>query len=122
MKLPSRSPFSSRSLRAERIRAVALSSFPQYLLYIAWRSRSHASANDRTEHNTVALAIRYREEPDAVLCVLGEGTPVFHAWLTESLHELKHGQPDKVLMTLQDMQAEASARGPGGEAASDIVA
>jgi hypothetical protein len=53
---------------------VALSSFPQYLLYIAWRSRSHASANDRTEHNTVALAIRYREEPDAVLCVLGEGT------------------------------------------------
>jgi len=53
--------------------------------------------------------------------VLGEGTPVFQAWLKDTLHELKHGQPEKVLTTLRDMQAEASARGPGGEAAVETI-
>jgi len=53
--------------------------------------------------------------------VLGEGTPLFQAWLKDTLHELKHGQPEKVLTTLRDMQAEASARGPGGEAAVGAI-
>jgi hypothetical protein len=53
--------------------------------------------------------------------VLGEGTPLFQVWLKDTLHELKHGQPDKVLTTLRDMQAEASARGPGGEAAGETI-
>jgi hypothetical protein len=53
--------------------------------------------------------------------VLGEGTPLFQAWLKDTLHELKHGQPDQVLTTLRDMQAEASARGPGGEAARETI-
>ncbi len=53
--------------------------------------------------------------------VLGEGTPLFQAWLKDTLHELKHGQPDSVLMTLRDLQAEASARGPGGEATVETI-
>jgi hypothetical protein len=53
--------------------------------------------------------------------VLGEDTPLFHAWLKDTLHELKHGQPEKVLTTLRDMQAEASARGSGGEAAVETI-
>ena len=52
---------------------------------------------------------------------LGEGTPVFQAWLKDTLHELKHGQPEKVLTTLRDMQAEVSARGPGSEAAVETI-
>jgi hypothetical protein len=53
--------------------------------------------------------------------ILGEGTPLFQAWLKDTLHELKHGQPAKVLTTLWEMQAEASARGPGGEAAEETI-
>ena len=53
--------------------------------------------------------------------VLGEGTPVFQAWLKDTLHELKHGQPEQVLQTLRDMQAEASLRGSGGEAAVETI-
>jgi len=53
--------------------------------------------------------------------VLGEGTPLFQAWLKDTLHELKHGRPEKVLMTLRDMQAEVSPRGPGGEAAVETI-
>jgi len=55
--------------------------------------------------------------------VLGEGTPLFKAWLADTLHELKHGQgqPAGVLTTLRDMQAEASARGPGGEAVVEAI-
>jgi hypothetical protein len=53
--------------------------------------------------------------------VLGEGTPLFQAWLKDTLHELKHGQPEKVLTTLRDMQAEVSARGPGGETAGETI-
>jgi hypothetical protein len=53
--------------------------------------------------------------------VLGEGTPLFHAWLKDTLHELKHGQPDKVLQTLRDRQAEASQRGSGSETAVETI-
>jgi len=53
--------------------------------------------------------------------VLGEGTPVFQAWLEDTLHELKHGQPEKVLTTLRDMQAEVSAQRPGNEAAVETI-
>jgi hypothetical protein len=53
--------------------------------------------------------------------VLGEGTPLFQAWLKDTLHELKHGQPEKVLTTLRDMQAEVNARGAGGEAAVKTI-
>jgi hypothetical protein len=53
--------------------------------------------------------------------VLGEGTPLFQAWLKDTLHELKHGRPDKVLMTLRDLQAEVSARDPSGEAAVETI-
>jgi hypothetical protein len=45
--------------------------------------------------------------------VLGEGMPFFQAWLKNTLHELEHGQPDGMLNTLRDMQAEANARGLG---------
>jgi hypothetical protein len=38
--------------------------------------------------------------------VLGEGTAEFRAWLTTTLHELKHDSPDKVLQTLREMQHE----------------
>jgi len=37
------------------------------------------------------------------------------------LHELKHGQPEKVLQTLRDMQAEVSERGSGSEAAVETI-
>lgn len=53
--------------------------------------------------------------------VLGEGTPVFQAWLKDTLHELKHGQPQQVLTTLRDMQAEASAPGAGGAATGATI-
>jgi hypothetical protein len=53
--------------------------------------------------------------------VLGEGTPLFQAWLKDTLHELKHGQPEKVLQTLRDMQAEVSERGSGDEAAVETI-
>jgi hypothetical protein len=53
--------------------------------------------------------------------VLGEGTPLFHAWLKDTLHELKHGQPETVLQTLRDMQAEARTSGSGGEAAVETI-
>jgi hypothetical protein len=43
--------------------------------------------------------------------VLGEGTEATKDWLKATLHELKHGQPATVLMTLRDMYAEMSARG-----------
>jgi hypothetical protein len=52
---------------------------------------------------------------------LGEGTPLFQEWFKNTLHELKHGQPEGVLTTLRDMQAEVSARGPGSEAAVETV-
>jgi hypothetical protein len=55
--------------------------------------------------------------------VLGEGTPLFQGWLKDTLHELKHdpAQPEKMLTTLRDMQAEASAQGAGGEAAVETI-
>jgi hypothetical protein len=53
--------------------------------------------------------------------VLGEGTPLFQEWLQNTLHELKHGQPEGVLNTLRDMQAEVSARRPGGEASVETI-
>ena len=53
--------------------------------------------------------------------VLGEGTPLFQVWLKDTLQGHKHGRPEKVLTTLRDMQAEASARGPGGEAAVGAI-
>jgi hypothetical protein len=53
--------------------------------------------------------------------VLGEGTPLFQAWLKDTLHELKHGQPEKVLQTLRDMQAEVRERGSGSEAAVETI-
>ncbi len=51
----------------------------------------------------------------------GEGTPLFQEWFKNTLHELKHGQPEGVLTTLRDMQAEVCARGPGREAAVETV-
>ena len=53
--------------------------------------------------------------------VLGEGTPLFKAWLKDTLHELKHGQPGAVFTILHDMQAEVTARGPGGEATLETI-
>ncbi len=53
--------------------------------------------------------------------VLGEGTPLFQAWLKETLHALKYDQPHTVLATLRDMQAEARARGPRGEAVVETI-
>jgi hypothetical protein len=53
--------------------------------------------------------------------VLGEGTPLFHVWLNDTLHELKHGQPETVLQTLRDLQAEARTSGSGGGAAVETI-
>jgi len=53
--------------------------------------------------------------------VLGEGTPLFHAWLKDTLHELKHGQPKTVLQTLRNLQAEARTSGAGGEATLEAI-
>jgi hypothetical protein len=53
--------------------------------------------------------------------VLGEGTPLFQAWLKDTLHELKHGQPEKVFQTLRDRQAEARQQGSGSEAAVETI-
>lgn len=53
--------------------------------------------------------------------VLGEGTDAFNDWLKETLHELKHGQPDTVLNTLRDMHTEVRARGPKSEAAATPI-
>jgi hypothetical protein len=49
--------------------------------------------------------------------VLGEGTPEFRAWLTTTLHELKHHSPDQVLQTLRDMQHELE----GGAASPETL-
>ncbi len=49
--------------------------------------------------------------------VLGEGTAGFQAWLTTTLHELKHATPGKVLQTLQDMQHELE----GGAASAETL-
>lgn len=38
--------------------------------------------------------------------VLGEGTTAFKAWLTSTLHTLKHDSPQTVLQLLRDMQHE----------------
>jgi hypothetical protein len=43
--------------------------------------------------------------------VLGEGTAATQDWLKATLHELKQGEPDTVLMPLHDMHPEMSARG-----------
>jgi hypothetical protein len=53
--------------------------------------------------------------------VLGAGTAATKDWLKATLHELKHGQPDTVLMTLRDMHAEMSARGAEGATAADTI-
>jgi hypothetical protein len=53
--------------------------------------------------------------------VLGDGTPQFHAWLNDTLHELKHGQPETVLQTLRDLQAEACTSGSGSAAAVETI-
>ena len=53
--------------------------------------------------------------------VLGEGTPHFHAWLKDTLHKLKHGQPERVRTTLRDMQTKEKARGPGHEAVVETI-
>jgi len=53
--------------------------------------------------------------------VLGDGTPQFHAWLNDTLHELKHGQPETVLQTLRDLQAEACPSGSGSAAAVETI-
>jgi hypothetical protein len=53
--------------------------------------------------------------------VLGEGTPLFQAWLKDTLHQLKHGQPEQVLQMLRDMQAEVSAQGSGSDAAVETI-
>ncbi|MGH2524189.1 MAG: ISKra4-like element ISKra4 family transposase, partial [Anaerolineales bacterium] len=44
--------------------------------------------------------------------VWGEATPAFGHWLTETLHELKHGSVEAVFQTLRDMQLEISPRDP----------
>jgi len=49
--------------------------------------------------------------------VLGEGTPEFCAWLTTTLHQLKHDAPDQVLQTLRDMQRELE----GGAASPETL-
>jgi hypothetical protein len=52
--------------------------------------------------------------------VLGEGTATFGEWLTQTRHELKHGEAEVVLNTLRDMQTEVNARG-ADSAAANIV-
>jgi hypothetical protein len=53
--------------------------------------------------------------------VLGEGTDATKDWLNTTLHELKHGEPDTVLMTLRDMHAEMSARGAEAVTAAHTI-
>jgi hypothetical protein len=53
--------------------------------------------------------------------VLGEGTDATRAWLKDTLHELKQGQPDNVLQTLRDMHAEISVRGADSVAAANTI-
>jgi hypothetical protein len=53
--------------------------------------------------------------------VLGEGTDASKDWLKETWHELKQGQPDRVLNTLRDMHAEMSARGADSAAAANTI-
>ncbi len=53
--------------------------------------------------------------------VLGEGTEATKDWLKATLHDLKHGQPDTVLMTLHDMHTEMSARGADGATAAHTI-
>lgn len=53
--------------------------------------------------------------------VLGEGTAATKEWLNTTLHELKHGEPDTVLMTLHDMHTEMSARGADAATAANTI-
>ena len=53
---------------------------------------------------------------------MGEGTDACQAWLKETLHELKHGQPDTVLNTLREMHTEMRARGAASVAAAATLA
>jgi hypothetical protein len=48
---------------------------------------------------------------------LGAGTPAFQAWLTTTLHELKHGSPDQVLQTLRAVQQQLQ----GGSASPETL-
>ncbi|MGB8648559.1 MAG: ISKra4 family transposase, partial [Anaerolineae bacterium] len=48
---------------------------------------------------------------------LGAGTPAFQAWLTTTLHELKHGSPDQVLQTLRMVQQQLQ----GGSASPETL-
>ena len=48
---------------------------------------------------------------------LGEGTSAFQAWLTPTLHELKHGSPDKVLQSLREIQQQLQ----GGTASPETL-
>jgi hypothetical protein len=55
--------------------------------------------------------------------VHGEETPELAAWLTDTLHELKHGSPDTVLAGLRALQQEAAAQGlPQSSVIQDSVA
>ena len=45
--------------------------------------------------------------------VYGEGTATNQTWLKDTLHELKHGSPDRVLTTLHEMHRQAQASEPG---------
>ena len=53
--------------------------------------------------------------------VLGEGTAATQDWLKATLHELKHGEPDTVLMTLHDMHTEISVRGADAATAANTI-
>ena len=52
---------------------------------------------------------------------LGEGTEATKDWLNVTLHELKPGEPDTVLMTLRDMHTEMSARGAEAAMAAHTI-
>ena len=47
----------------------------------------------------------------------GEGTPELQAWLTSTLHELKHGSPDQVLQTLREVERQVQ----GGSASPETL-
>jgi hypothetical protein len=53
--------------------------------------------------------------------VWGEGTDATKDWLKATLHELKHGQPDTVLLTLHDMHTEMGVRGADGATAAHTI-
>ncbi|GAC1469668.1 MAG: hypothetical protein PVSMB7_19340 [Chloroflexota bacterium] len=61
---------------------------------------------------------------DAAHAVLGEGTPAAKAWLDAQLHELKHGNPDTVLVrlaALPTMIAEGESLPAGAQDTCDAV-